>query len=107
VEDEFQPFEVLLNAYRALPNTEKARFIRLTKTSFTNQYREIDGDMQVFREVVLEGNADQENQQKIPAFAGNLRASQELEAFRWEIPPEIVDKRSGKLTFTFTGNATD
>lgn len=107
VEDEFQPFEVLLNAYRALPNTETARFIRLTKTSFTNQYREIDGDMQVFREVVLEGNADQENQQKIPAFAGNLRASQELEAFRWEIPPEIVDKRSGKLTFTFTGNATD
>ncbi len=107
VEEEFHPFEVLLNAYRALPNTSTERFIRLTKVSLSNQYREIDSELRVVREVILEGNADQEDQQKIPAFAGNLRASQELEPFRWVIPPETIDKRSGKLTFNFTGNATD
>lgn len=107
VEEEFHPFEVLLNSYRALPNTSTERFIRLTKTSLTNQYREIDGEMRVFREVVLEGNADQEEQPKIPAFSKNLKDSRELEPFRWDFPPETIDRRSGKLTFTFTGNATE
>jgi hypothetical protein len=71
-----------------------------------NQFREIDGDLRVAREVVLEGQADQEDQPKIPIFSGNLSDSKDLEAFRWDIPPETIDRRSGKLTFIFTGNAT-
>ena len=107
VETEFQPFEVFLASYRALPNTKQDRFIRIKKASFTNQFREIDGDLKVSREVVLEGQAEQENQPQIPIFAGNLRSSRDLELYRWAIQPEIVDKRSGKLTFTFVGTATE
>ncbi|MFT6864052.1 MAG: hypothetical protein ACJAVK_002614 [Akkermansiaceae bacterium] len=107
VETEFQPFEVFLASYRALPNTKQERFIRITKASFTNQFREIDGDLKVSREVVLEGQAEREAQQEIPKFAGNLRSSRELEAFRWAFPPESEDKRSGKVTFNYTGNATE
>jgi hypothetical protein len=107
VEDNFHPFEIYLAAYRALPNTPQERFIRLTKVTMVNQFREIDGELRVAREVVLEGQADQGNQQQIPSFSGNLRSSEELEAYRWEIPPETIDRRSGQLTFIFTGNATE
>ncbi|MFT7173290.1 MAG: hypothetical protein ACI9NQ_001510 [Paracoccaceae bacterium] len=106
VEDKFHPFEVFLGSYRALPNTNTERFIRLKKVSLINQFREIDGDLRVAREVVLEGQADQEDQPKIPIFSGNLSDSKDLEAFRWDIPPETIDRRSGKLTFIFTGTAT-
>lgn len=107
VETEFQPFEVFLACYRALPNTANERYIRLNKASFLNQFREIEGEMKVSREVVLEGQADQENQPQIPKFAGNLRSSRDLETFNWSFQPEIIDRRSGKLTFTFVGNATE
>lgn len=106
VEDKYHPFEVFLGSYRALPNTNTDRFIRWKKVNVTNQFREIDGDLRVVREVVLEGQADQGNQQMIPNFAGNLRSSKDLEDFQWDIPPETIDRRSGKLTFIFTGNAT-
>jgi hypothetical protein len=107
VETRFHPFEVFLHSYRALPNTNDERFIRLTKVTLLNQFKEIDGDLRVAREITLEGNADQENQPKIPAFSLNLRSSSELEDFDWQMPPETIDKRSGKLTFIFTGNATE
>ncbi len=107
VEDEFHPFEVYLAAYKALPNSPNERFIRLTKVTMVNQFREIDSELRVAREIVLQGQADQEQQQKIPVFAGNLRNSAELERFRWEIPPETIDRRSGKMTFIYTGNATE
>ncbi len=107
VEDEFHPFEIYLAGYRALPNTKDGRFVRLTKVSMVNQFREIDSELRVAREVVFEGQADQEQQPKIPVFSGNLKKSQELESYRWEFPPETIDRRSGKLTFIFTGNATE
>ena len=108
VEDRFHPFEVYLAAYRALPNTPSNRFIRLTEVSVVNQFREIDGDLVVAREIVLEGQAEQEHQQEIPKFTGSLRNSEDLKGlgFKWNTPPETIDKRTGKLTFIFTGTAT-
>ena len=107
VETDYQPFEVFLASFRALPNTAKDRYIRFKKATFINQFREIEGELRVSREVVLEGLADPEHQQQIPIFAGNLRSSSELEAYDWSIQPEILDRRTGKFTFTFVGNATE
>ncbi len=107
VEDQFHPFEVYLAAYRALPNSRSERFIRLTKVSLLNQFREIDSELRVARELVIQGQADQEQQPKIPLFAGSLKKSEQLESFSWEFPPESLDKKNGKMTFTFTGNATE
>ena len=39
--------------------------------------------------------------------AGMLNESSDLDDFEWAIQPETIDKRSGKLTFTFVGNATE
>ena len=107
VEDEFHPFEVYLGAYRALPNTRGNRFIRLTKVSMMNQFREIDGDLRVMREVYIEGQSEQDDQEKIPEFAENLRTSEALKFPEWDLPPEKTDRRSGKVTFSYTGNATE
>lgn len=107
VEDQYHPFEVYLAAYRALPNNRSERFIRLTKVSLLNQFREIDSELRVERQIVIEGQTDQEEQPKIALFAGELKESEELKTFRWEFPPETPDKRSGKMTFTYTGNATE
>ena len=107
VETEFHPLEVFYACYQALPNEPNKRFIRLTKGVFENQFREVDGDLTVWRSIRLEGQSDQEDQPKIPAFLGALKKSDDLEAFlRWTFPGEDTDKRSGKLTFVFEGNAT-
>ena len=107
VETDFHPLELFLSSYRALPNTKEDRYIRFKKLTFLNQFREIEDELRVAREIVLEGFADQENQQQIPKYAGNLRQSSDLDDFEWAIQPETIDKRSGKLTFTFVGNATE
>jgi hypothetical protein len=107
VESDYHPLELFLATYRALPNTKDKRYIRFKKLSFLNQFREIEDELKVAREVVIEGLADQEDQQQIPIYAGNLRSSSDLDAFTWSIQPETIDKRSGKLTFTFVGNATE
>lgn len=107
VESEYHPLELFLATYRALPNTQDERYIRFKKLSFINQFREIEGDLAVAREIVLEGLADEANQPEIPKYAGNLKSSSELQDFEWTFKPEEIDKRSGKLTFTFIGNATE
>lgn len=107
VETDYHPLELFLSSYRALPNTKDDRFIRFKKLTFLNQFREIEDELRVDRQIVLEGFADQENQQQIPKYAGSLRSSQDLDDFNWSIQPETIDKRSGKLTFTFVGNATE
>lgn len=107
VESEYHPLELFLATYRALPNTKDERYIRFKKLSFINQFREIEGELAVAREIVLEGLADEANQPEIPKYAGNLKSSSELQDFEWTFKPEEIDKRSGKLTFTFIGNATE
>ena len=108
VESEYHPLDLFLAAYRALPNTKDERYIRFEKLSFVNQFREIEGDLRVAREVVIEGLADEGNQPQIPKYAGNLKSSSDLRdlGFEWTFKPEEIDKRTGKLTFTYVGNAT-
>jgi hypothetical protein len=107
VETNYHPLELFLSSYRALPNTKEDRYIRFKKLTFLNQFKEVEDELRVARTIILEGFADQENQQEIPKYAGNLRQSSDLDDFEWAIQPETIDKRSGKLTFTFVGNATD
>jgi hypothetical protein len=107
VETNYHPLELFLSSYRALPNTKEDRYIRFKKLTFLNQFKEVEDELRVAREIILEGFADQENQQEIPKYAGNLRQSSDLDDFEWAIQPETIDKRSGKLTFTFVGNATE
>ena len=107
VETEYQPLEVFLASYRALPNTRDKRYIRLKNISMTNQFREIDNELRVDRQVVIEGLVDPEDAEEIPKFAKNLRDSPQLDGFEWTTPPEKKDNRTGKTTFTYTGIATD
>lgn len=107
VETEYHPLEVFLACYEALPNTPKDRFIRLKEAVFENQFKEIDGSLKVSRRVRLEGLVDQENQPKIPEFSKGLRTSKDLEWFRWTFAPETTDRKTGKLTFVYEGNATE
>ena len=107
VETQFHPLEVLLACYRALPNTDESRFIRLKEAVIENQFRELEGELKVSRRVRLEGLVEQENSLKIPEFAKNLRESSDLEWFRWTFGSETTDRKSGQLTFVYEGNATE
>jgi hypothetical protein len=107
VETDYHPLELFLHTHKILPNTNDDRYIRFKKLTFLNQFKEIEDELRVAREIVLEGFADQENQQQIPKYAGNLKQSSDLDDFDWATQPETIDKRSGKLTFTFVGNATE
>ena len=55
----------------------------------------------------LECFADLENQPQISKYAKNLQNSPVIKDFEWQLPPETTDKRSGKLTFNYTGGATE
>lgn len=107
VETEFHPFEVLLACQQSLPNTKDNRYIRLKSASVVNQFREVEGDLKVFREVTLVGLADKVDQPQIPKFGANLRNNSSLKPYRWSTPEEIEDRRTGKMTFTYVGNATE
>lgn len=105
VESDFYPYELLLRAYRALPNTRDERFIRLNSASFTNQFKEIDGSTVVERKIVLQGTA--EDNTNIPKYSGKLKTMPDLESFKWNIAPEVRDKKSGLWTFVYEGVATN
>lgn len=107
VETRFHPLEVLLACYEALPNDDQ-RFIRLKQAVFLNQFKEIDGDLKVARTIYIEGLCEEVSQPKIAEFNGALRKSEDLLDFKdnWNFGAETKDKKSGKLTFKFEGNAT-
>ena len=96
-----------MTIYKALPNTDDDRYIRFKKLTFLNQFKEIEDELRVAREIVLEGFADLENQPQISKYAKNLKSSPDLDDFEWTNPPETTDKRIGKLTFTYVGGATE
>ena len=104
VESDYYPYELLLRAYRALPNTRDNRLIRLTSASFTNQFKEVDGQMAVERKIVLQGQA--EDNTNIPQFSGKLKTQPDLQEWTWNIPPEVKDRKTGLWTFTYEGDAT-
>jgi len=104
VESDYYPYELLLRAYRALPNTNDQRFIRLTSASFTNQFKSGDEGMIVERKITLQGQA--EDNTIIPKFSGKLRTQDDLREFVWNIPPEVKDNKSGLWTFKYEGIAT-
>ena len=107
VETDYHPLELFLSIFKALPNTDDDRYIRFKKLTFLNQFKEIEDELRVAREIVLEGFADLENQPQISKYAKNLKSSPDLDDFEWTNPPETTDKRSGKLTFTYVGGATE
>ena len=96
-----------MSIFKALPNTDDDRYIRFKKLTFLNQFKEIEDELRVAREIVLEGFADQENQQEIPNYRKELKKSPDLVGFKWDNPGETTDKRSGKLTFISVGTATE
>lgn len=106
VETRFHPLEVLLACYRALPNTNESRFIRLKEAVIENQFREMEGELRVSRRVRLEGLVEQENSLKIPEFAKNLRDSEDL-GFEWKFGSETTDRKSGQLTFVYEGTGNE
>lgn len=105
VESQFHPFEILLHTYRSLPNEQRERVIRLKRATMINQFRQVEGELQIDRRVVLEGQADEAFQAKIPIFAGNLRSNPDLDAFQWSTPAETLDNKTGKMTFIYEGTA--
>jgi hypothetical protein len=107
VETDYHPLELFLHIHKTLPNTKDDRYIRFKKLTFLNQFKEIEDELRVAREIVLEGFADQENQQQIPKYRTDLEKSPDLDDFKWDNPGETTDKRSGKLTFISVGTATE
>lgn len=105
VESDFYPYEVLMRAYKALPNTNDERFIRLTSATVINQFKEVDGAMAVERRVILQGQA--EDNTNIPKFSSKLTSSPDLGSFTWNITPEKKDTKSGLWTFLYEGDATN
>jgi hypothetical protein len=107
VETDYHPLELFLSIYKALPNTDDDRYIRFKKLTFLNQFKKIEEELRVERVIDLECIADLENQPQISKYAKNLQNSPVIKDFEWQLPPETTDKRSGKLTFNYTGGATE
>ena len=103
VDVEYYPFEVMLAAYQALPNTGSERFIRVKNFTVKNQMGLVNGEDSLIREVYITGYAEEVNQEKIPEYAESLRKSNAL-PFTWECPPETRDKKTGQMTFKYVGN---
>jgi hypothetical protein len=104
VESDFYPYELLLRAYRSLPNSPDQRYIRLTSATFINQFKEVDQAMVVERKIILQGQA--EDNTNIPKFSGSLTSREDLSEFIWNIQPEVKDRKSGLWTFLYEGDAT-
>ncbi len=106
VMDEYYPLELLLGVYRALPNENGVRYVRLTTVECTNQYKLNDEQLVLEPTIVIEGQTSEENEGKIPDFIQNLKESNDLNTFKeWSFPAQKKDNRSGFMTFKYEGKA--
>jgi len=101
VESDFYPYEVFHRITSVAPRGGGLP-LRLVQATIVNQFRDKDGESQVFREVTLRGNAAETK--NIAEFNLNLKNSEELQEFEWITPPEQKTK-AGRWGFVYTATA--
>ena len=100
VESDFYPYEVFHRVVSVAPRGTGIP-LRLVQATILNQYRDKDGVQEVYREIVLRGNAAETKD--TAAFNLSLKESKDLEAFKWVTPPEKKTS-AGRWDFTYTAN---
>jgi len=101
VEAQFHPYEVFYRVAKVAPRGPDMP-LRLTQVTILNQYREKDGTQEMYREIVLRGNAAEFKD--VGAYNTSLTQSEELSEFKWITPPGKKAK-SGRWDFTYTADA--
>ena len=98
VDNEYYPYEVLFRIYKALPNTKTERLVRLRNVEVVNQFKDVDGGLQIMRTISITGQADEN--EPIGKYNINLSKSPDLQDFDWVM--QVPEKNKGVWVFTYT-----